>query len=90
MSSNKLRAKGKNEALYKKLLAGKLDHLSPGEGQVIEPVLQKYELLFDDQDKRLQIHGCNRTQNHSYPCDTNKASPVQDPVRAAWRNGLSG
>ena len=30
-SCTRLRGKSKNEALYKKLLAGKLDHHSPGE-----------------------------------------------------------
>jgi len=34
--------KSKNDSLYKKLLPGKLDHLSPRERHVIESVLQKY------------------------------------------------
>jgi len=32
----------KNEALYCKLLQGKLDHLSQDERQLIEPILLKY------------------------------------------------
>jgi len=31
--------KGRNEALYQKLLQGKLDHLPPEERQILEPVL---------------------------------------------------
>jgi hypothetical protein len=41
----KLRRKRKNEALYQKLLHGKLDHLSQEEKDLIEPVLPKYARL---------------------------------------------
>jgi hypothetical protein len=43
--------KRKNEALYNKLLAGKLDHLSSEEMQIIEPVLQKYAHNFHDETR---------------------------------------
>jgi len=49
-SATRLRGKSKNEALYKKLLPGKVDHLSLTERQVIEPVLQKYANVFHDED----------------------------------------
>jgi len=40
----------KNEALYRKLLQGKLDHLSQDERQSIEPVMLKYVHVFHDED----------------------------------------
>jgi len=49
-SCTRLRVKSKIEALYKKLLAGNLDHLFHGERQLIEPALQKYAHLFHDED----------------------------------------
>jgi hypothetical protein len=42
--------KRRNEALYRKLLQGKLDHLSPEERRVIEPVLLKYARVFHDEE----------------------------------------
>ena len=44
----KPRRKRKNEALYCKLLKGKLDHLPPDERQLIEPVLVIYAHVFKD------------------------------------------
>ena len=41
----KPRRKRKNEALYQKLLHGKLDHLPQEEKDLIEPVLLKYARL---------------------------------------------
>ena len=40
----------KNDALYRKLLGGKLDHLTLEDKQQIEPVLQKYAHVFHDED----------------------------------------
>jgi hypothetical protein len=42
--------KKKNEVLYQKLLREKLDHLSPEEQRVIEPVLLKYAHVFHDEE----------------------------------------
>jgi hypothetical protein len=42
--------KRKNEALYNKLLQGKLDHLTPEERQHIETVLVKYANIFHDEE----------------------------------------
>jgi len=36
--------------LYEKLLGGKLDHLNKNEKRLIEPVLQKYALVFHDEE----------------------------------------
>jgi hypothetical protein len=44
-SPAKPRRKRKNEALYWKLLRGKLDHLPQEEKDLIEPVLLKYARL---------------------------------------------
>jgi hypothetical protein len=38
----------RNKTLYKKLLKGKLDHLSEKEKQAIEPVLLKYAEIYYD------------------------------------------
>jgi len=40
----------KNEALYRKLLQGKLYHLSQDERQTIEPILLKYAHVFHDEN----------------------------------------
>ena len=42
--------KGKNEALYRRLLRGKLDHLSLEDRQQIEPILVKYAHTFHDEE----------------------------------------
>ena len=42
--------KTRKEALYKKLLGGKLDHLTKNERRLIEPVLQKYAHVFHDEE----------------------------------------
>jgi hypothetical protein len=44
------RKRERNEALYQKLLRGKLDHLSRKERQLIEPVLRKYAHVFHDEE----------------------------------------
>jgi len=41
----------KNEALYKKLLPRKLDHLTNEDRQHIEPILEKYAHLFHDEEE---------------------------------------
>jgi len=46
---NDRQRKKRNELLYRKLLLGKLDHLSEEEKQVIEPVLMKYAHVFHDE-----------------------------------------
>jgi len=47
---NKPPRRRKNEALYQKLLQGKLDHLTEEERQVIEPILWKYAHVFHDEE----------------------------------------
>jgi hypothetical protein len=49
-SSTKPRSKQENEALYQKLLDGKLDHLPQEVKDLIEPVLLKYAHVFHDED----------------------------------------
>jgi hypothetical protein len=44
----KPRRKQKNEALYQKLLNGKLDHLLQEEKDLIEPIRLKYAHVFHD------------------------------------------
>jgi hypothetical protein len=41
----------RNEALYRKLLPGKLKHLSPEDRRHIEPILEKYVQLFHDENE---------------------------------------
>jgi hypothetical protein len=50
----------KNEALYSKLLQGKLDHLSQEDRQHIEPVLLKYAHVFHDEDTNDKWACCSR------------------------------
>ena len=40
----------KNEALYRKILQGKLDHISQDDRGLIEPILLKYVQVFHDED----------------------------------------
>jgi len=47
--NNQQRKKG-NEALYRKLLQGKLDYLSEKERELIEPVLLEYAHAFHDEE----------------------------------------
>ena len=47
---NDRQRKRRSKLLYRKLLLGKLDHLSEEEKQVIEPVLMKYAHVFHDED----------------------------------------
>jgi hypothetical protein len=42
--------KGRNEALYRKLLRGKLDHLTQEDRQKIEPILLKYARVFHEEE----------------------------------------
>jgi len=44
------RRKRRNEALYNKILGGKLDHLPPEGRQKMEPMLQKYAYVFHDEE----------------------------------------
>jgi len=57
----------KNDALYKKLLSGKLDHLTLEYTQQIEPVLQKYAHVFHDEDTN-DFKGTNFV-GHQIPTD---------------------
>jgi hypothetical protein len=41
---------GKNDALYGKLLRGKLDHIKSEDMQYIEPVLRQYSRVFHDEN----------------------------------------
>jgi len=47
---NDLQRQKRNELLYRKLLLGKLDHLTQEEKQLIEPVLMKYPHVFRDEE----------------------------------------
>jgi len=51
----------KNEALYKKLLPGKLDHLTNEDRRHIEPILEKYAHLFHDEENDFK---CTHEMEH--------------------------
>ena len=74
-SSATARRKRKNEALYNKLLGGKLDHLPPEERQKIEPVLQKYAHVFHDEETS-DFRSTNVIEHHILLEDKN---PSDDP-----------
>jgi hypothetical protein len=48
--STRPRRENKNQELYQKLLAGKMDQMAPSEKRLIEPVLRKYAHMFHDED----------------------------------------
>jgi hypothetical protein len=60
---NKPPRRRKNEALYQKLLQGKLDHLTEEERQVIEPILLKYTHVFHDEETN-DFPGTNIVEHH--------------------------
>jgi len=68
----------KNDALYQKLLSGKLDHLTLEDKQQIEPVLQKYAHVFHDEDT-YDFKGTNVVE-HEIP-----AGDVQPTRRPQYR-----
>jgi hypothetical protein len=67
--------KGKNEALYRKLLRGKLDHLSLEDRQKIEPILIKYAHTFHDEESN-DFKGTNVIE-HEIPL--NDTQPIRRP-----------
>jgi len=64
-SDSPLRPQNKNEALYRKLLNGKLDHLTQEDRELIEPILLKYALVFHD-DETNDFKGTNAIE-HEIP-----------------------
>ena len=65
----------KNDALYQKLLSGKLDHLTVEDKQQIEPVLQKYAHVFHDEDTN-DFTGTNVIKHQILVGD---AQPIRSP-----------
>jgi hypothetical protein len=67
--------KRKNEALYRKLLNGKLDHLSQEDRELIEPILLKYAHVFHDEETN-DFKGTNFME-HEIPIGD--ARPIRRP-----------
>ena len=67
--------KRRNEALYQKLLQGKLDHLPPEDRQILEPVLLKYAHVFHDEATN-DFKGTNVTELEILVGD---ARPIRRP-----------
>jgi hypothetical protein len=73
---NKPPRRRKNEALYQKLLQGKLDHLIEEERQVIEPILTKYAHVFHDEETN-DFPGTNIVEHYtSRRCAANWATTI--------------
>jgi hypothetical protein len=72
--------KKRNEMLYRKLLRRKLDHLTPKERQLIEPVLIDYAHVFHDEEDN-QFKGTDVTEHEIILSDTKpiKRPPYQTP-----------
>ena len=58
----------KNDALYQKLLSGKLDRLTLEDKQQIEHVLQKYAHVFHDEETN-DFKGTNVVEHEIPVCD---------------------
>jgi hypothetical protein len=67
--------KGKNEALYRKLLRGKLDHLSLKDRQNVEPILVKYAHTFHEKGSN-DFKGTNVIE---YEISFNDTHPIRRP-----------
>jgi hypothetical protein len=65
----------KNEALYNKLLSGKLDHLNSDERRHIETVLLKYAHVFHDEDR----NDFKATQVMEHKILVGDAKPIRKP-----------
>jgi hypothetical protein len=74
------RRKRKNEALYHKLLQGKLDHLLQEEKNLIEPVLVKYAHVFHD-DETNDFRGMDMVEHQILVENVQPMAPVPNPVR---------
>ena len=74
-SPPKPQRKKKNEALYHKLLNGKLDHLSQEDRELIEPILLKYAHVFHDEETN-DFKGTN-VMEHEIPIGD--ARPIRRP-----------
>ena len=82
----------KNEALYKKLLPGKLNHLSHGDRRHIEPILKKYAHLFHDEEEndfkctnvtehQIQVGDVGPIRNTTYTVPYALRQEMQDQVK---------
>jgi hypothetical protein len=67
--------KRRNKALYQKLLQRKLDHLSKGEREPIEPVVLEYAHVFHDEETN-NFKGTNVIEHHILVGD---AQPIRKP-----------
>ena len=65
----------RNEALYNKLLQGKLDHLTREDRQHIEPILRKYAHVFHDEDTN-DFKATHVTEHQIHVGD---AKPIRKP-----------
>ena len=65
----------KNKELFHKLLKGKLDHLSPHERQLIEPVLIKYAHVFHDEE----LNDFKDTNVVEYEIPVGDTTPISRP-----------
>jgi hypothetical protein len=76
----------KNEALYRKLLNGKLDHLSQEDRGLIEPILLKYAYVFHDEETN-DFRGTN-VMEHEIPIGDarNIRLPNREPRSPEARN----
>jgi len=66
----------KNEALYKKLLLGKLDHLTNEDRRHIEPIQEKYEHLFHDEEE----NDFKRTNEMEHQIQVGDIKPIRKPT----------
>jgi len=65
----------KNDALYQKLLSGKLEHLTLEDKQQIEPLIQKYVHVFCDEDK----NDFKRTNAVEHQIPVGDVQPIRSP-----------
>jgi hypothetical protein len=82
----------KNEVLYKKLLPGKLNHLSPEDRRHIEHIMKKYAHLFHDEEEndfkctnvtehQIQVGDVGPIRNTPYTVPYALRQEMQDQVK---------
>jgi hypothetical protein len=79
-----------NSRLYYKLLKGKLDHLDSKEKGLIEPVLKRFAHVFHDEETN-DFKSTTLVEHQIIVTDPTpiRRPPVQDPICATWRDGVT-
>jgi hypothetical protein len=80
-SSNDQQGRKRNDALYRQLLRGKLNHLPEEDRRLIEAVLRKFAHVFQDD----QSNDYKGTDAAEHQIQLEDAHPIETPVTRTFR-----